>query len=105
MGSIDILGEGLIKAYPLCHSGTGLRGGSSPPMDGDHRLIQQASFPVHLLWGRKDTVIPLAESLPNVQERLPRGEVHVIEECGHLPHMEQRAAFESLLFDGILGRG
>ncbi|HIF40450.1 MAG TPA: alpha/beta fold hydrolase [Planctomycetes bacterium] len=77
----------------------------SPPMDGDHRLIQQASFPVHLLWGRQDAVIPLAESLPNVRERLPRGEVHVIEECGHLPHMEQREAFETLFFDGILGRG
>jgi pimeloyl-ACP methyl ester carboxylesterase len=28
----------------------------------------------------------------------------VIEECGHLPHMEQREAFETLLFDGILAR-
>ena len=74
-------------------------------MGADHRLIQQASYPVHLVWGREDTVIPLEQSLPNVNERLPRGEVHVLEECGHLPHMEQRQAFESLLFEGILGGG
>jgi pimeloyl-ACP methyl ester carboxylesterase len=55
-------------------------------------------------WPEQDAVISLAESLPNVQERLPRGEVHVIEECGHLPHMEQREVFETLLFDGILAR-
>ena len=75
---------------------------SAPPMGADHRLIQQASYPVHLIWGREDTVIPLEQSLPNVNERLPRGEVHVLEECGHLPHMEQRQAFESLLFESVL---
>lgn len=74
------------------------------PMQEDHRTIQQANYHVHIVWGRNDAVLPPGESLPNVREHLPRSEVHIIEQCGHLPHMEQREAFEALLFDEILAQ-
>ena len=49
--------------------------------------------PVQLIWGRDDRIIPLlhAEAL---KEKLP---VHILDEAGHLPHMEKSGEVNRLI--------
>jgi len=58
--------------------------------------IRELSVPVGLIWGRQDLVTP-----PHVAEefhrRLPRSEIFWIDECGHVPMMEQPDAFNRAL--------
>jgi pyruvate dehydrogenase E2 component (dihydrolipoamide acetyltransferase) len=48
---------------------------------------------MQLIWGRDDKIIPVmhAEALAS---RLP---VHILEEAGHLPHMEKSGAVNRLI--------
>jgi pyruvate dehydrogenase E2 component (dihydrolipoamide acetyltransferase) len=51
------------------------------------------AMPVQLIWGRDDQIIPVmhAEALAS---RLP---VHILEEAGHLPHMEKSGTVNQLI--------
>jgi pyruvate dehydrogenase E2 component (dihydrolipoamide acetyltransferase) len=55
--------------------------------------VASLKLPVQLIWGREDRIIPVthAEALA---ARLP---VHIIEEAGHLPHMEKASEVNRLL--------
>ncbi len=55
--------------------------------------LSAIAAPVQLIWGRHDRIIPVvhAEALAS---RLP---VHVLEETGHLPHMEKAGEVNRLL--------
>ncbi len=48
--------------------------------------------PVLVVWGREDPVLPIRH-LEDVSSLLPQAEVRIIERCGHLPMVEQTAAF------------
>lgn len=54
--------------------------------DADLRL-ERVTMPTLLLWGREDRIIPLAYGTA-LQTRLAQGRLVVLEEVGHLPHME-----------------
>jgi len=47
--------------------------------------VAALKLPVQIIWGREDRIIPVdhAEALAS---RLP---VHILEQAGHLPHMEK----------------
>jgi pimeloyl-ACP methyl ester carboxylesterase len=53
------------------------------------RLASRApAFPVRLLWGVEDTVVPLATARA-AAARIPACTLHLIEAAGHIPHWER----------------
>jgi len=55
-----------------------------------HRL----TMPVRILWGRQDRVLPMAEGQA-AMSLLPQGSLVVLEECGHMPMVEQVDRFHA----------
>lgn len=55
--------------------------------------VSALSLPVQIIWGREDRIIP-----PSHGEALaPRLPVHIIEQAGHLPHMEKASEVNRLI--------
>jgi pyruvate dehydrogenase E2 component (dihydrolipoyllysine-residue acetyltransferase) len=55
------------------------------------------TMPLQIIWGREDRIIPVAHG-EALADRVP---VHVLDNAGHLPHME-KAAEVNRLIAGIL---
>jgi pyruvate dehydrogenase E2 component (dihydrolipoamide acetyltransferase) len=55
--------------------------------------IAALELPVQVIWGREDRIVPVshAEALP------PRFPVHILEQAGHLPHMEKSGEVSRLI--------
>jgi pimeloyl-ACP methyl ester carboxylesterase len=53
------------------------------------RLVPQVPVPSLVLWGRQDTILDGKEFAPKFVETLPSASLVWIEECGHVPHLEQ----------------
>jgi len=51
--------------------------------------VAQMDLPTLVLWGRQDKVLDGAEFANKFIEVLPNGKLEWIEECGHVPHLEQ----------------
>ncbi|MRW92224.1 alpha/beta fold hydrolase [Duganella sp. FT80W] len=54
--------------------------------------IARAGTPVHLVWGKQDPTIPVAQAA-NIRKAIPALEYTEIDQAGHLPQMEQPAVF------------
>ena len=63
-----------------------------------YRAVGKMDKPVLLVWGRNDTTVPLAHSR-DLLAALPEAELHVIEECGHIPHYEKPNEFNPILLE------
>ena len=57
--------------------------------------LQRIEIPTELIWGRHDRMVPLRVGRP--QARSTAGRFHVIEDAGHVPHIEQPDAFLAAL--------
>jgi pyruvate dehydrogenase E2 component (dihydrolipoamide acetyltransferase) len=55
--------------------------------------IATLAIPVQLIWGREDRIIPVAHA-EGLASRLP---VHILDQAGHLPHMEKAGEVNRLL--------
>jgi len=55
------------------------------------KWLHRAKLPALIVWGAQDKVMP-PEYAALWQERLPDARLVIIEECGHLPHVEKEAA-------------
>jgi pyruvate dehydrogenase E2 component (dihydrolipoamide acetyltransferase) len=55
--------------------------------------IASLPIPVQIIWGREDQIIPAAHA-EALASRLP---VHILEETGHLPHMEKPSEVNRLI--------
>jgi pyruvate dehydrogenase E2 component (dihydrolipoamide acetyltransferase) len=55
--------------------------------------VAALKLPVQIIWGREDRIIPAAHA-QTLAARLP---VHIIEQTGHLPHMERAGDVNRLL--------
>ncbi|MEZ4945333.1 MAG: alpha/beta hydrolase [Cyclobacteriaceae bacterium] len=75
---------------------------NSPSLEIEQRKIAESGIPVFALWGEHDTVVKLDEVRANLMERIPKVELFVLPNAGHLPHMEQTTMFNSILFDQII---
>jgi pimeloyl-ACP methyl ester carboxylesterase len=53
------------------------------------KLVSQVPVPTLVLWGRQDTILDGNEFAPKFLETLPTASLTWIEECGHVPHLEQ----------------
>ena len=54
--------------------------------------------PVLILWGRQDRVLPVAHGQSAVK-RLPDGRLKILEDCGHLPMLENTRMFNDSILD------
>ena len=61
-----------------------------------YERLGRLGTPVLLLWGRNDSTLPLWQSEP-ILKRVPRAEFRVIEEAGHIPHVEKPEIVNPLL--------
>lgn len=71
-------------------------------LEGQHRVLATTRIPIVAIWGEHDTVVKLEEVKANLLDRIPNVELFVLPKAGHLPHMEQSAMFNSILFDQII---
>lgn len=71
-------------------------------LENEQRRIASAGIPVFAFWGEFDTVVKLDAIAATLTDRFPKAELFVIPKAGHLPHMEQAAMFNSILFDQVL---
>ena len=54
--------------------------------------LPQLSMPILVVWGARDRIVPVAHGRDAVA-RLARGDLAVIPDCGHLPHLERPRQF------------
>jgi pyruvate dehydrogenase E2 component (dihydrolipoamide acetyltransferase) len=50
-------------------------------------------LPIQIIWGREDRIIPVAHAKA-LEARLP---VHILDDAGHLPHMEKAGEANRLI--------
>jgi pyruvate dehydrogenase E2 component (dihydrolipoamide acetyltransferase) len=50
-------------------------------------------MPVQVIWGRDDRIVPVAHAAL----ASPPAEVHVLDDVGHLPHMEKAGEVNRLI--------
>jgi pyruvate dehydrogenase E2 component (dihydrolipoamide acetyltransferase) len=61
--------------------------------------VAQLGMPMQLIWGREDRVIPVAHA-EALASRFP---VHVLDQAGHLPHMEKAGEVNRLIGEFVRG--
>jgi pimeloyl-ACP methyl ester carboxylesterase len=71
-------------------------------LEREHQKIVSSGIPVFAIWGESDTVVPLNDMRDAMLKRMPAIKLFVIPKAGHLPHMEQAAQFNSILFGTII---
>lgn len=64
-------------------------------------LIESADIPVRVICGRDDRLASLEEH-QQIADLAPRGRLSIIEDCGHMPPLEQPQAATALLRDWLL---
>jgi len=57
-----------------------------------HKWLHRISVPTLVLWGAQDRIIPSGYG-SEFQRLIPGARLAIIDQCGHLPHMEQADAF------------
>lgn len=63
-----------------------------------YRAVGKMDKPVLLFWGRNDMTVPFEHSR-DLLAALPEAELHVIEDCGHIPHYEKPNEFNPILLE------
>jgi len=65
-----------------------------------HKWLHRISVPTLLVWGDDDKLVPLPHGTA-YQALIPGAQLRVIENCGHVPHMEHADAFVTAVTDFI----
>jgi len=63
------------------------------------KLLEQSlalDIPLWMLWGRRDGLVPSVHARA-FERAHPEAKVHVLDDCGHYPHIELPTRFNSLL--------
>jgi len=55
--------------------------------------------PVKMIMGKEDVVVKPAETIPSAKQQLPAIDITLIDNAGHLPHIEQTQAFNKVFFE------
>lgn len=64
-------------------------------------MLRRIQAPTLLVWGRDDRVTPLDGAIAPMR-LIPRGELHVLPDCGHWAMIERKAEFESVVLSYLL---
>lgn len=62
--------------------------------------LSRLTMPVHLFHGRQDGEVPLSVAEATAR-LLPDARVHIFEQCGHMPHLENRTEFSMRLCEAL----
>jgi pimeloyl-ACP methyl ester carboxylesterase len=76
------------------------------PRDYDphlHKWLHRIGVPAHVIWGAHDRLFPKDYALA-WQRLIPGAKLTIIPECGHVPQVEQQAAFVAALEGFLEGR-
>jgi pimeloyl-ACP methyl ester carboxylesterase len=73
-----------------------IRNGMLDPFMDDYQRIGKMGEPVLLFWGRQDQTVPFHHSI-DLREAIPQAKLHVIEDCGHIPHYEKPGEVNPIL--------
>jgi pimeloyl-ACP methyl ester carboxylesterase len=60
------------------------------------KWLHRIDVPVKLVWGRQDRILPVG-FVDEYKRLLPRAQVHILEDCGHLPHAEKADQFVEIV--------
>jgi pimeloyl-ACP methyl ester carboxylesterase len=60
------------------------------------KWLHRIDVPVKLVWGREDRIVPIGLS-QELKKLIPRAEIHIVENCGHLPHVEKADEFVEIV--------
>lgn len=69
----------------------------------DASLFEEIDVPTLIIWGENDDVLG-SRFAPEVERRIRESELHLIAECGHMPHVEQSEITARLIRE-FLDRG
>ena len=64
--------------------------------------MQDLAVPALIVWGAEDRIVPMPSDLDGVTETNPGVSVHVIERCGHWPHVEAAETFNAAVADFLV---
>ena len=65
-----------------------------------HKWLHRIDVPTQIIWGRHDRVFPLPYA-DNLHARIPGSRLNVIDDCGHLPHVERPDRLGALISDFV----
>lgn len=65
-----------------------------------YKWLHRISVPTLLVWGDDDKLVPLPHG-PAYAALIPGARLHVIEQCGHVPHVERAEEFVKTVVDFI----
>ena len=62
-----------------------------------HKWLHRISVPVKIVWGKQDRILPVAYA-EEFKRFLPKAEIDIFDNCGHLPHAEKPDQFCDSVF-------
>jgi pimeloyl-ACP methyl ester carboxylesterase len=65
-----------------------------------YKRVGEIGKPVLLFWGRNDMTVPIAHS-NDLLAAMPEARLHVVENCGHIPHYEKPEEVNPVLLEFI----
>lgn len=98
LGTTDAVGHWVV---------TGLYGDEHGSRSADEASYRALALPTLLVWGREDTITPLAQG-EHVASLVPGARLVVLDRVGHIPHVEALAPTADALLDflaSLPGRG
>jgi pimeloyl-ACP methyl ester carboxylesterase len=60
------------------------------------KWLHRVDVPVKIVWGRRDRILPVA-FVDVYRKLLPKAEISILENCGHLPHAEKPDEFVEII--------
>lgn len=60
------------------------------------KWLHRIDVPVKIVWGRQDRILPVA-FVDVYRKLLPKADISIIENCGHLPHAEKPDEFVEII--------
>jgi pimeloyl-ACP methyl ester carboxylesterase len=60
------------------------------------KWLHRIDVPVTIVWGRQDRILPVG-FVDEFRRLLPKAQIHVLENCGHLPHAERADEFVDIV--------
>lgn len=60
------------------------------------KWLHRIEVPMKILWGRQDRILPVA-FVDVYRKLLPKAEISILENCGHLPHAEKPDEFVEII--------
>jgi len=61
-------------------------------------ISKNMDLPQFAIWGDSDSVLPLKDVKDKISEIMPKLQLFVIKDSGHLPHKEQFELFNQIFF-------